>query len=1179
MYGINFYNTFFLALSAILSVLCPERSSSKLWLVAWTWRHIGKPVRDYLLRRVTTAKVVYRYFGAMMALNASSLLFNVFRVRTGNFMLEFSVDSINASILLVDILLTLVAVIYLTLQFFKSKDNILVEDNTERILEALANKNDEIKELLPLYRCSIEKLHIKEAYEHLGAIRKIVVKRSATDYELLATIDFLMGKCSCYIKGNDEKVELVRAFEEMKKANLFLIEIVEEYIYINIKRNEKQSIIDLCHQILEREPNNAMANAALVVLSDDAENTYKKVPKSVLSEINFQFVIFYYIFNHPDQEWLSVDDVQCDIPKNLTYDNLRQWSFCMSIYSTRLLREGYYFCDGRKITQTLRNVYDITSRYKELSAGTDIENIIPDVEFMALYSEFLLIESKEKRNELISLMKDCKPSKENTISYVLMLLEMLMINKDFDDAARVLEEQKDCKDETLALAGFLLPTRTFDKQLAVKAFEHFSKISILLPDMHCQPILSCVAMYAGDVLQFKNLKIFENPITQQIFEYTLMYFSTKACDVETIKTLAEKAPKEAKFILAKILGSENHTSEALAIIKPLIQEGVYSVEMCAYLSIIREDENYKDVYFDTLKKLRKNGIIPVKELLEDEYYLAINCNDLTDAGEVISLLFEQYPNNNSVFSNYLTYLNLTRQNDKFAEYVGRVLNTVEDNPNLNCNFFNLLVLQEYYKEGLDFLYSAILRTKSQKLKDLWFEFMHTPHISPIINEEKTVVENGDFVVYEENDQVKSEEVFINSNTEKLIGHHIGEKVTLDRFGIISTAKIQCIFNKYQSLTRQIYQDIQKGQSKSIRMFTLDDLKGGDGNMLTNLMMLAGGLDNKRRIEDWEKRYAKGEAMLFSSFGDSNAYEKCLNRIFGNDRIYSLPYQNYEKCPIGDYECVLDITSVVLLSMLNKICGLTFDKKFIIPQGLSIYIRQTLQREKVNIPSYISQNVVERLKLKKKSSENCHIEVLQYILDWIDKYCIIEVATKKLNLHFKESKHSFFEIESESMLLTIDNKRCMISEDWGLMTNYENFKILNTEAFLYLLNVNEKLNISKLLADFHFVGVNVDLDYMLEQYHKKNSRQPNTFDECLEALRINMYLTEDGLNLANQILCSKIKLSSDSIIVLNIFGKILEGKTTIFRKDLIEQIKNQQGLHPDFMKYLVDSIKINQIVLV
>lgn len=190
--GLIFTILFLLALSAILSVLCPERSSSKLWLVAWTWRHIGKPWRDYLLRRVTTEKVVYRYFGTMLTINGSSLLFNVFRVSTDNFMLEFSIDPINTSILVIDILLTIVAVIYLILQFYKPKDETLVENTTERILEALANKNDEIKELLPLYRNSIEKLHLKDAYEHLETIRRIVSKRRATNYELLATIDYLM---------------------------------------------------------------------------------------------------------------------------------------------------------------------------------------------------------------------------------------------------------------------------------------------------------------------------------------------------------------------------------------------------------------------------------------------------------------------------------------------------------------------------------------------------------------------------------------------------------------------------------------------------------------------------------------------------------------------------------------------------------------------------------------------------------------------------------------------------------------------------------------------------------------------------------------------------------------------------------------------------------------------------
>ena len=208
--GLIFTILFLLALSAILSVLCPERSSSKLWLVAWTWRHIGKPLRDYLLRRVTTEKVVYRYFGTMLTINGSSLLFNVFRVRTNNFMIEFSADPINSSVLFVDNLLTIVAVIYLVLQFRKPKNDILVENTTERILEALTNKNDEIRELLPLYRSSIEKLHLKEAYEHLEAIRKIVIKRSATDYELLATIDYLMGKCSRFIRGNDENARCRR---------------------------------------------------------------------------------------------------------------------------------------------------------------------------------------------------------------------------------------------------------------------------------------------------------------------------------------------------------------------------------------------------------------------------------------------------------------------------------------------------------------------------------------------------------------------------------------------------------------------------------------------------------------------------------------------------------------------------------------------------------------------------------------------------------------------------------------------------------------------------------------------------------------------------------------------------------------------------------------------------------
>lgn len=1177
--GIIFIIFLILSLTTLISLKVPEKSSSRFWLVAWTWRNIGKPWRNYLLRKVTTAKVVYRYLGVMGAINASTLIFNILRVKVGDWVVEFSADPVDKFVLVIDILLTVVAVVYLLLQYFKTNNEDITGTTAEEILYSFANKHDEIKELLPLYRDSIEKLHLKEAYKHLVAIRKIVCKRGATDYELLATIDFLMGKCSRFIKENNEKDEFSRAFDEMEKANVFLVDIVEEYIYININRNKRPEVLDLCKRVLDRVPDNALAYAAKVVLAEDVEKTYKEVPKSVLTKIDFQFVLMNYILHHPEQKWLCIDDIRLDISEDLTYDNLRQWSFCISISSTRLLREGHYFYDGRKITPILNCVYNIITRYKELSKGTDIENIYPDVEFMALYCEFHLSDDQERRTRIIASMKDCKPSQENTISYTLMLLEMLFINRNFEEAAHLLEEYKGCNDEMLALVWFILPTRTIDKQFVRKAFEHLKCINVLLPDMHCQSVLTCVIIYGKDIKQYEHLKIFKNSITQQVYEYAISYFTTSTFDVETIKCLAEKAPKEAKFILAQILGRENCTDEALKIIEPLLSDGVYSVEMGVYLNIIRGHVKYNDIYFDALKKLRENGVSHVDAFLEDEYFLAVSCNDLNDAGEVICLLFDKYPDNNSVLCNYLNYLNLTQQHDKFSQYVDRILNIVEDDNKLNSNFFNLLILQGFYNEGLEFLYRTISRTKSQELKDLWFQYMHTPHISPIINEEKKVVEDGDFVVYEENGQEKSEDVFNNSNTEKLIGHNVGDEVALDRFGVISKAKIRKIFNKYQSLTRQIYRSLQQGQSKSIRMLSLDDLKGGDGNILTNLMILSGGYDHKKQVDEWEKRYAKGEKMLIGSFTDNNTYEDCIDRLFGNKRIYCLPYQNYKNCPITDYECVLDITSVILLSMLNKIFGVTFDKKFVVPNGLQIYLQQTLQREKVNIPTFILQVVVERLKLDKENQESYHVGLLEYILDWINKNCIIEVATKRLNFNLKESNLSFWGIQSESMLLTIDKKRCMISEDWGLMSNFKNFRILNTETYLYLLDVKGKTDISKFLADLHFVGVNVDSYYMVDQYSKKNKGLPNTFGECLESLRINMYKIEEGLNLANIILNSTIKLPADTLAVTNIFSKILEDKTTEFRVDLIKQMKNQKGLHPDFMRYLMDTVKIDKLLLV
>lgn len=131
--GIIFIICLVLSLTTLISLKVPEKSSSRFWLVAWTWRNIGKPWRNYLLRKVTTAKVVYRYLEVMGAINASTLIFNILRVKVGDWVVEFSADPIDKFVLVIDILLTVVAIVYLLLQYFKTNNEDVAGTTAEEI--------------------------------------------------------------------------------------------------------------------------------------------------------------------------------------------------------------------------------------------------------------------------------------------------------------------------------------------------------------------------------------------------------------------------------------------------------------------------------------------------------------------------------------------------------------------------------------------------------------------------------------------------------------------------------------------------------------------------------------------------------------------------------------------------------------------------------------------------------------------------------------------------------------------------------------------------------------------------------------------------------------------------------------------------------------------------------------
>jgi len=156
-------------------------------------------------------------------------------------------------------------------------------------------------------------------------------------------------------------------------------------------------------------------------------------------------------------------------------------------------------------------------------------------------------------------------------------------------------------------------------------------------------------------------------------------------------------------------------------------------------------------------------------------------------------------------------------------------------------------------------------------------------------------------------------------------------------------------------------------------------------------------------------------------------------------------------------------------------------------GLQLFIQHSIDHEVLNTSSFIDNEAFLSFGLSPKDKELPALAILKYVQNWIQKYCETKVAENFLLLHFA-IKDEFYKVEVESMLLTMNNPVIMISEDWGLINKEKNFKIMNIESFLKLTQPKNIKQISEWLGNMHFAGVDVNENYMYEQYMKERKNQ-------------------------------------------------------------------------------------------
>lgn len=1172
---------FLIASGAIISIIVPEEKAKKFWFVPKIWKYLGEPIRNYKLKNITYNKVVLGYFSAMGLINGGTFFTDIiFKINNGT-TVQLSFASLDVIILVVDGMVTLIAALYI----ISHRGKIASPQDINAILSVAASQIDEMQELMPVYLDNISNLHLKDAYKALKKMKEIVSQRKIANHLLISSIDYNMAKCLEYVEGKECSLEYERAYKEMLKANNYQNEIASHYAYRLLLRGKKDECTSIIEVVLDRDPESILANVCLLGLANDVKEAYNKIPEQLRHYDKFLSYAYVYLVKDNRSDLFDGDSFSYAIPESLNFENISIWILYMTVSMNKMLRhEGFLGPTDHK-TKLVKDVYDITKRYLELAKGTDVIDTLPDIKIYYTYTKFFIEDNSiEERKKDIEEMKRCKPIEANQIYYIIFLMEMLVVINDEAGAVLLLEDYKEKKEdrESKCFCWAYLSYRFKKAEYASKSFEILTQNNLSIPNIHSAFYINAAMTFSpslGTVIE--NLK-FEDISVQETYQATYDYYVKHTCDLSHIEELAKTCYKGVRFFLAQILADAGEIDKAINIVKPLVSTNNFSMDTATYIHILEKKQDYKNL-FQLLKRLRHNGFNKIERFLDIEFNLSIQCNDTKDILEVTEDLHKLKPQNVNYLYNYLAALEQARKYDKIRKYVPTIMGygVIKDDT-LVKGFTNLLLIIGNTQDAVEFLYTHVQLSKSQSLWDFWFQsYSMAPAFCDIVNKSKDVVEVGDYVFYEEDQIVKEDEVYSNSLIDVFIGHKVGDVVDIERLGIIHRATISDIKSKYFVMQLTYMKRLQKhGNSQNVKMFSLDDLKKYTSNILDGLMIVSGGIDNKKHIDDFEAQYAKGQASFLVNYSMTDAFQKCFNRIFGKQTIYTLAYKLYANVPIGKFDMTLDLSSLLLMAALTNKFDLKFTKKFIIPEGLHKFIDNSLNHEKISLPTFIDEDAYKNFGLKKEEGESPAMTILKYMESWMEENCEYRVAENMLQLDFEGARttnDSFFHIEAESLVLSINNPIAIISEDWGLSKSlFHNVRLLNVCAYLYYMGIGDIDAINQYLADLHFAGSMVDENYMFSQYQKKLQKQSNSFDSCLEGLRVNPWLYEDGLKLAIKILSKRIKLPEDHIVVSNMISKIIEGLPGNVIPELGNQIK-LKGSQELYNCYL-EALKLSRIII-
>lgn len=1092
------------------------------------------------------------------------------------------------------------------------------------VLVEFKERLKEIEELTNLFK-------VKTA---LGLLENLENRVKEIEYvdnnKILSKIFYLKGICKKELPEFNMKniaLDFVNAYKLNGSDTAIRDRACVEYLNID----QKHKAVALADKILKTDEFSHAAWFVKAVTDEDLKVFLVGIPKIVHDEYNFQLALVNHIVQS-NPSILFEDLQQFGVPLNIdftkykevTFTTLEAWRLVADLAINKVFNDypqryisGVAF--SFQNSQLVTDVINLLSNYAGKLRDTEIKESIVHQLFFLSYFSYLLTNDKQY---LYSLSSDYEKIDKTHWFYTFCLSQVLNHNIQFDVALQHVHDYESAGNELISefylfkASLYNLNNRSsevpeiFGKYLdVIGIIEEKNGMNIINSFLHIL-FKKADTDVINSLLEKVREKDFKNIQLKTLLEITISTRYLKNIDNETIYQELVKLQEfkgfdnQWKSLIAENLNTVDKRKEAIKCMHTFLDRNVISEHLRFYINLLYEqlcDKNNQEAdqyqeLMQLLKFWRLNAKDPDRLLLQREHNLYAEINDMKELEDIDAYLYESFPESEDYILNYLGILERNHNLKRIKEVADNITGEIE-NENFGVSLAMLLLRTEAdLDKGFKILYKLASNPINTFARSNYFAsqvFLKHERFFASFEEIKI----GTWVTYFIGDKKMHQKIEKDSGFQKeLIGRKQGEKFTTSAGinGRFHTIYIHEILND----AWQLFREIQEEAANPVNDLGFESLQfpSEPGKLLDFLKSELGeaGAKNheiREKALDNYYNYRTGlTEVSAAAFGDNYIDAYMYLTANRGSKFTTVPSLFTRPININDDEITyaLDFSTLMLFFYLEKELDFKFKHKF----SLSFYLKDKIDKEIYELENspaspmtlQITPNYVRRFETPENFNQK-RIEFLVSILEWIDKNCIIDLVSEKLNIL---PKLSYTERLTGVM---------KVLTDYICFTQRENCRVISSDTTLFMYTRNDRylgkiINPEKYLTEFYpekcstefyrfllksnYVGINITLDTLKNEFFQYISGGQNCYNLCLENLTYTTHVNPQIIVIISKFLKELYIMQSLTIEQKNLYaGAILSRAlygmpkevVTEFSKQMWEDFKLMGGLYNQVISIL------------